>query len=148
MRITRVSIRKPSNQLKPIQINGLGDVVALVGKNGSGKSRILQEIQNYPNKTRTSDFADSIQLTEKEKSMVKKHGVGLTDIERNVFYGEIGQSRIRKIDADFFKTPIDISDKNKLNLSDIIKPKDDPTRNFLINASSCQVIDAIVRGVK
>ena len=51
MRINKVNI--PQSQtikcLREVKIEKLGSVVALIGKNGAGKSRILEMIKAYPN---------------------------------------------------------------------------------------------------
>jgi hypothetical protein len=47
MLIKRINIVAAARGLGPIRLNGLGHIVALAGKNGSGKSRILDSIKGY-----------------------------------------------------------------------------------------------------
>jgi len=47
MQIKRLNIPEPPKGLKPINLDRLGNLVVLIGKNGSGKTRILNLIEDY-----------------------------------------------------------------------------------------------------
>ena len=79
MRITKINIPKENinNGLEPVKMHKLGQVVLLAGKNGSGKTRLLNLISNTvatkPKKNQIDEATNQIKVYEDEISREKKN---------------------------------------------------------------------------
>lgn len=114
MRITKVNIPKDliDNGLESIKMDKLGQVVLLAGKNGSGKSRILDLIYNkIQNKTTIEEVN---LLDEQRKNLLNQRSRN----ESNIFPTRVGQTNPYIKKRNDLNNQIDKKEKEINNLLD------------------------------
>ena len=95
MRITKINIPKGNDGLEAISMSSLGQIVLLTGKNGSGKTRILNSIfSNLKNKPKKADYEQAneqleilsvkVQQYEHHILNLKQQSLGNPSIEQQI----------------------------------------------------------------
>lgn len=145
MFIKKFIIEKPNSGLSKIELNNLKNVVALIGKNGSGKSRILELVRKYPSSISSQKIKDFFEIEEtiisETSSDTSATFVNGTIIPtRQTLRGKC-QSSIKYIENDKFKNPV--KDSKPFIIDNFIKSTDKAIK-FDIDVAG----DSIIRGIQ